>query len=230
MRQLGTLATVIGAAILASGAAFAAPPSAQYSPDDVVKTFAKPAQPAPPTPPPAGECEKRGMVTGEDGVCEPVKNERGFSLPTRASMSGTPAAAAKVKTPAPAHVQQASISAPRQALAPAPHRDLLITFKNNSAELTEQAKANAKVFAEALSNPALAGVKFEIAGYTNSVGAADKNMTLSQQRADAVKSFLSGHGVDGSRITAKGYGANDFAVASDPAAAANRRVEAKRVD
>lgn len=243
MRRVKVFAIISGAAVLwAAGAAAAAPPTPQYSSDDLVKTFAKPAAAAPPaagTPtatgaPPAGECEKRGMVTGDDGVCEPVKNERGFSLPTRASMAGGASAGvsgAKPKSPAtaPARLQQASISAPRTPL-PAPHRDLLITFKNNSAELTEQAKANAKVFAEALSNPALASAHFEVSGYTNSKGASDKNMTLSQQRAEAVKAYLANRGVDASRIVAKGYGASEFAIPGDPAAAANRRVEARRID
>jgi flagellar motor protein MotB len=36
--------------------------------------------------------------------------------------------------------------------------------------------------------------------------------------------------VDDARVVAKGYGAADFADQSDPASAANRRVEARRLD
>lgn len=219
----------------------AAQPAAQYSTQDIVSTFAAP--PASPPAAPAGmgqpasgqagpakaTCESRGMVTGDDGICEPTKNDRGFNLPTRANP--TPARAA----PAPARpaTTVASSTAPRpaaaQASAPA-HRDLLITFKTGSAELTDQAQANAKVFAQAMGMPALAGSRFEIAGYTDSTGSADTNLTLSQQRADAVRSFLVASGVDGSRIAAKGYGATDFADPAQPEAAANRRVEARRVN
>jgi outer membrane protein OmpA-like peptidoglycan-associated protein len=211
--------------VLACSAAMAAPPAPQYTTEDIVKSFSAPAAAQPAQP--AGECEKKGMVTGDDGVCEPAKDERGFSLPTRANLgaSGGKSAAPSTRT------QTASLparsSAPR---APQPKRDLLITFKTGSSDLTDQAQANARVFAQALASPALTGGKFEIAGYTDSTGSADKNMTLSQQRADSVLSFLVSHGVDASRVVAKGYGASDFAVPSQPTSAQNRRVEARRVE
>ena len=209
--------------LLACSAATAAPPAPQYTTDDIVKTFQAP--PASAAPAPTGECEKKGMVTGDDGVCEPSKDTRGFSLPTRANPSGASRGAAPSARPQP-------VSLPARPAAPRvqPKRDLLITFKTGSSELTDQAQSNAQVFAQALANPALAGGKFEIAGYTDSTGAADRNMTLSQQRADSVMSYLVAHGVDPARLSAKGYGANDFAVPSQPTAAQNRRVEARRLE
>ncbi|RYG09678.1 MAG: OmpA family protein, partial [Caulobacteraceae bacterium] len=195
---------VLSVAILSASVAMAAPPP-QYSAQDIVGTFAKdkPAAPAPSTPNKAS-CESRGMVTGDDGICEPVKNERGFSLPTRANPN--PSRNAAPAPAAPAGTRVASVpSTATTAARPAPRRDLLITFKTGSADLTEQAKSNARVFAQAMGAPALAGSRFEIAGYTDAVGAPDKNMALSQQRADSVKSFLVASGVDGARINAKGY-------------------------
>jgi outer membrane protein OmpA-like peptidoglycan-associated protein len=132
--------------------------------------------------------------------------------------------AAGPANPAPTRVSNRPVR-PRVA----PKRDLLITFRLGSALLTDQAQANAKEFATALNSPALSGVKFEISGYTDSTGAAARNMVLSQERADAVKAFLLTQGIDGARILAKGYGATDFAV-SDPASPENRRVEARRMD
>ncbi|HEX5151280.1 MAG TPA: OmpA family protein [Parafilimonas sp.] len=70
-------------------------------------------------------------------------------------------------------------------------------------------------------------VKFEIDGHTDNSGNAAHNLTLSQQRADAVKTQLVGMGVDASRLTAKGFG--DTRPVSDnntpEGKANNRRVE-----
>ncbi|ASU36396.1 OmpA family protein [Mucilaginibacter xinganensis] len=49
-------------------------------------------------------------------------------------------------------------------------------------------------------------LKFEVDGHTDNSGGAAHNATLSQQRADAVKSQLVNMGIDGSRLTTKGFG------------------------
>ena len=70
-------------------------------------------------------------------------------------------------------------------------------------------------------------LKIEISGHTDNVGSESFNYLLSQQRADAVLTYLLSKGVDNSRITAKGYG-KDKPVASNENSegrAANRRVE-----
>lgn len=63
-------------------------------------------------------------------------------------------------------------------------------------------------------------------GYTDSVGAASYNKKLSQERADSVRTYLIGQGVDSSRLKAVGHG-EENPVASNKTAAGrlqNRRV------
>jgi outer membrane protein OmpA-like peptidoglycan-associated protein len=72
-----------------------------------------------------------------------------------------------------------------------------------------------------------ASLKFEIDGHTDNTGNAAHNLTLSQQRADAVKAQLVSMGIDGSRLSTKGFG--DTKPISDNSSpegkANNRRVE-----
>jgi outer membrane protein OmpA-like peptidoglycan-associated protein len=69
--------------------------------------------------------------------------------------------------------------------------------------------------------------KLLIDGHTDNVGGAAYNLKLSNARANSVKQYLVDKGVDGSRITAKGYGMTK-PIASNKTAAGrqkNRRVE-----
>ncbi|HWD86948.1 MAG TPA: OmpA family protein [Mucilaginibacter sp.] len=70
-------------------------------------------------------------------------------------------------------------------------------------------------------------LKFEIDGHTDNTGDAAHNLTLSQQRADAVKTQLVSMGIDASRLTTKGYGDSKPMAPNDTPEnkAINRRVE-----
>jgi outer membrane protein OmpA-like peptidoglycan-associated protein len=69
--------------------------------------------------------------------------------------------------------------------------------------------------------------KLKIDGHTDSVGSAASNKTLSQRRADSAKKYLTDKGVDGSRMTTKGYGEEKPVDTNETKAgrAKNRRVE-----
>lgn len=75
-------------------------------------------------------------------------------------------------------------------------------------------------------NPKL---KIEISGHTDNIGTSGHNLELSQNRAKAVFDFLSGHGIDGKRMTYQGYGFTDPVDSNDTESgrANNRRTEFK---
>jgi outer membrane protein OmpA-like peptidoglycan-associated protein len=49
-------------------------------------------------------------------------------------------------------------------------------------------------------------IKFQVQGHTDNTGTPAHNLTLSQQRADAVKDQLIKMGIDASRLSSKGFG------------------------
>jgi outer membrane protein OmpA-like peptidoglycan-associated protein len=102
--------------------------------------------------------------------------------------------------------------------------DLLVNFEFNSDKLTQAAKENLDQFAKALHDPRLKAQKFEIDGHTDATGAEDYNLGLSERRAASVVAYLAGQGIDGSALTAKGFGKSRPRVA-DPFSGENRRVE-----
>ncbi|MGA2738805.1 MAG: OmpA family protein [Bryobacteraceae bacterium] len=71
------------------------------------------------------------------------------------------------------------------------------------------------------------GLKLQLEGHTDSVGSDDYNLKLSQERADAVRDFLSEQGVPVANISSVGLGKSDPVASNDSAAGRqqNRRVE-----
>jgi OOP family OmpA-OmpF porin len=74
-------------------------------------------------------------------------------------------------------------------------------------------------------------VKVSIEGHTDNVGSASANQTLSEKRAQAVVAWLTSHGIEGSRLQAKGWGASKPVDdnATEDGRAKNRRVELVKI-
>ena len=100
-----------------------------------------------------------------------------------------------------------------------------INFDYNKSTLRPESMGTLNMIVQIMKdNP---DIRFEIGGHTDSDGADDYNLKLSQQRADAVKDQLVKMGVDASRLTSKGYGeTKPVSDNSSPEGKANnRRVE-----
>jgi outer membrane protein OmpA-like peptidoglycan-associated protein len=82
----------------------------------------------------------------------------------------------------------------------------------------------AKVSGILLAHP---GLTLQVEGHTDSVGSDEMNLRLSQQRAGSVRDFLATQGVDGSAITAEGFGKSEPIAGNDTPEGRqrNRRVE-----
>jgi outer membrane protein OmpA-like peptidoglycan-associated protein len=101
-----------------------------------------------------------------------------------------------------------------------------VHFQHDSAEILPDSQAIIEELADLMSKRA--DIKnVEVQGHTDDTGAAAYNLRLSQSRAQAVVDAISSHGVDASRMTAKGYGQEKPLVpnTTEPNRAKNRRVQ-----
>jgi outer membrane protein OmpA-like peptidoglycan-associated protein len=99
-----------------------------------------------------------------------------------------------------------------------------VLFAKGKSNLTTTAQTQLDAVAEALRPQPQALVV--LSGHTDSVGSEASNERLSEQRTDAVKSYLISHGVDAERIFARRFGEAEPAASNDTAEgrATNRRV------
>lgn len=79
-----------------------------------------------------------------------------------------------------------------------------VLFEINSAQLSGDSVRRLNQAVETLKlNPDL---KVEVAGHTDSTGAASYNEQMSQRRAEAVRDYLVSNGIGADRLSARGYG------------------------
>ncbi|MCD9086175.1 OmpA family protein [Stenotrophomonas sp. SY1] len=101
-----------------------------------------------------------------------------------------------------------------------------IYFDTGSATITRDSAETLTSAANAIKQ-APAGTRIEVGGHTDNTGDAAANVTLSQQRADAVVAKLSELGVAAGTLSSKGYGQDKPRASNDTeeGKAQNRRIE-----
>ncbi len=114
--------------------------------------------------------------------------------------------------------------------AEATDRGLVLTlgdvlFATGSAEIQGQTNPNLEKLVDFLKK--YQDRKVIIEGHTDNVGSASFNQTLSRQRAESVKQYLTGRGIDSGRLSVSGFGFERPIASNDNATGRqqNRRVE-----
>ena len=107
-----------------------------------------------------------------------------------------------------------------------PNIDLEIQFDYNSARIAKTSTQAVEELGKALSNPALRGSTFVVAGHTDGIGGYAFNQDLSERRADTIKRYLmQNYGIAATYLVTVGYGKTRLKDAQDPTDPVNRRVE-----
>ncbi|MGA9956193.1 MAG: OmpA family protein [Bradyrhizobium sp.] len=107
-----------------------------------------------------------------------------------------------------------------------PKIDLDIQFDYNSAEISQASLSAVQELGKALSNPALKGSTFVVAGHTDAIGGEAFNQDLSERRADTIKRYLTDkYGIAGADLLTVGYGKTKLKDPSAPTSPVNRRVQ-----
>ncbi|MEO7150562.1 MAG: OmpA family protein [Burkholderiaceae bacterium] len=102
---------------------------------------------------------------------------------------------------------------------------LLITFVSNSATLTEHARASLDIVARALNADGLSRFKFSIEGHADPRGDPQRNLRLSESRAESVVAYLTGsHHIARERLRPVGKGDTELINTAQVDAPENRRV------
>jgi outer membrane protein OmpA-like peptidoglycan-associated protein len=112
-----------------------------------------------------------------------------------------------------------------------PNIDLEINFEFNSDRISQTALSTVEALGKALTDPALKGNTFVLAGYADATGKPDYNQDLSERRASAVKQYLmENYHMPTASLVTVGYGSTHLKNPKDPYAAENRRVAVVNMD
>lgn len=111
-----------------------------------------------------------------------------------------------------------------------PESGWVIFFEQNSNELSDTAIEKLNRISEIMINNPTA--ELELNGYSDSIGDPSYNLMISEVRANAIKSYLVGKGIEASRIMALGHGAQKYIASnkSEEGRRLNRRVEIELIN
>ncbi|MFY9458763.1 MAG: OmpA family protein [Aquabacterium commune] len=104
------------------------------------------------------------------------------------------------------------------------------SFALGSSVVPELLKRQLDVFAEVLRGKRGSDRQVKIVGHADASGSQVGNLTLSQRRAEAVRSYLVQKGVDAAMLVAQGIGSAEPKNKTDPYSSENRRVEIGRAN
>jgi outer membrane protein OmpA-like peptidoglycan-associated protein len=127
---------------------------------------------------------------------------------------------------------------PAQSLSPAdrdkiatiaenkPNVDLTINFEYNSAEISPKSLSEVQKLGRVLTNPALKGSTFLLAGYTDAAGGTPYNQKLSERRAESIRHYLEeNYHIPSAELVTVGYGKTRLKDNDHPLSEVNRRVQ-----
>jgi hypothetical protein len=98
---------------------------------------------------------------------------------------------------------------------------------HTACELPPELTRPLDAVADALREHGAQAVRVEV--HTDASGPSEARRTLTQRRAEAIKAYLVERGIDATTLHAVGMGSTVPRQASDPYAAANRRIEVVRL-
>jgi outer membrane protein OmpA-like peptidoglycan-associated protein len=119
---------------------------------------------------------------------------------------------------------------------PAGKKVVVVVFNSDNLFATGSDKLNESNTLDAtirLINDSFSASAIQVRGHTDATGSASANQALSERRAETVRAYLTGHGVNSSGVTAIGFGStrplveetNTDGSPSTAGRAFNRRVE-----
>ncbi|HEY1150001.1 MAG TPA: OmpA family protein [Pseudoduganella sp.] len=122
------------------------------------------------------------------------------------------------------------VSAPEQELLDATLAKRIIEFESGQAVIRPSGQAILDEMAGALLK--VKGKKVEVIGHTDNTGLRDTNLALSLARAEAVRGYLAGKGINAALISVSGQGPDRPAAENSTAEgrARNRRIEFRVAD